>query len=86
MAIFSSPVFLLGSVLVTLWGALFHVLLGKRFADLVLYWFVGFIGFFVGQAMADILGFHWLLVGQLHFLEATVSCWLAMLIARWLKV
>lgn len=86
MDIFSTPVFLLGSVLATLWGALFHILFGKQLRDLVLYFFISFIGLFVGQAMADILGFHWLLVGQLHFVEATAGCWIAMLIARWLQV
>lgn len=83
---FSSPVFVFGSALATLWAAMFHLLLGKKLSDLVLYWFVSLIGFAVGQAMADVLELRWLLVGQTHIVEGTVSCWIAMLVARWLKV
>ena len=83
---FSSPVFIVGSMLATLWAGLFHLLLGRRWTDLILSWFVGLIGFAVGQAMADALGLHWLLVGQVHLAEGTLGCWTAMLVARWLKV
>jgi len=83
---FSSPIFLLGSTLATAWAALFHLLLGKRWTDLILYWFIGLIGFAVGQAMADILGLRFFLLGQVHLLEATLGCWTAMLVARWLQV
>ena len=82
----SSPVFLFGSTLATLWAALFQLLLGKTWTELVLYWFLGLIGFAVGQAMADVLGWHWLLVGEVHVLEASAACWVAMLVARWLRV
>jgi len=82
---FTSPVFLVGSVLATLWAALFHFVLGRRLADLILYWFIALIGFAVGQAMAEILGLRWLLVGQVHMIEGTAACWIAMFVARWLK-
>jgi hypothetical protein len=83
---FSSPLFLFASTLATFWAALFHLLLGKDLVDLVLYWFIGLLGFAVGQAMADALRLHWLLVGQVHVLEGTLSCWIAMFVARWLKL
>jgi len=74
------------SALATLWAAMFHLLLGRKVVDLILHWFIGLIGFGVGQAMAEVLGLRWLLVGQVHIIEGTLACWLAMLIARWLKV
>lgn len=83
---FSSPVFLVGSALATLWAAMFHLFWGKRLADLVLFWFIGLIGFAVGQAMAEVLSLSWMLVGQVHVVEGTCACWIAMLVARWLKV
>lgn len=83
---FASPIFLFGSTLATCWAALFHLLLGKRFIDLILFWFIGLLGFAVGQAMADVLGLRWFLVGQVHVLEGTLGCWMAMLVARWVKV
>ena len=52
---FTWTVFLVSSMLATLWAAVFHLLFGKRLLDLVLYWFVGLIGFAIGQAMADAL-------------------------------
>ena len=81
----ASPVFLLGSALATFWAALFHLLFGRRLLDLLLYWFVGIVGFLVGQAMADIIGLHWLMLGQIHLVEATLGCWIAMLVAQCLK-
>jgi len=83
---FTSPAFLVGSALATLWAAMFHLLFGKKLTDLILYWFVGLIAFAVGQAMADILGARWLLVGEIHVAESTCACWIGMLVARWLKV
>lgn len=83
---FSSPVFLVSSALATLWAAMFHLFVGKKLPELVLYWFIGLVGFFVGQAMAEVLNLSWLLVGQVHILEGTCACWIAMLVARWLKV
>ena len=82
----SSPVLLVGATLATLWAALFHLLLGRKLTDLILYWVVGLIGFAVGQAMADILQLRWLLVGQVHVVEGSLACWIGMLVARWLKV
>jgi len=81
----ASPVFLLSSVLATVWAALFHLLFGRRLLDLLLYWFVGIVGFLVGQAMADIIGLHWLMLGQIHLVEATLGCWIALLVAQCLK-
>jgi hypothetical protein len=83
---FTSPVFLVISALATLWAALFHLLLGKRLFDLVLYWFISLIGLAVGQAMANGIGLHWMMVGQVHLVETTLACWIAMLVAHWLKV
>ena len=82
----ASPVFLLSSALATFWAATFHIVFGRRFLDLVFYWFIGLIGFGVGQAMADILGLHWAMVGQVHVVEGTLASWIAMFVARWLKL
>lgn len=82
----SSPVLLVGATLATFWAALFHLLLGRKLTDLILYWVVGLIGFTVGQAMADILQLRWLLVGQVHVVQGSLACWIGMLVARWLKV
>jgi len=83
---FRSPAFILGSAVGSLWGAVFYLVFGKRMTDLVLYWFVGLIGFFVGHAIADAVGLHWLMLGQVHVMSGTLASWVAMFVARWLKV
>ena len=83
---FASPLFVLGSAVATVWAALFHLLFGRGWLDLALYWFVGLIGFAVGQTMAEALNLQWVLIGQMHVIEATLACWLAMFVAHWLKV
>ncbi|NLD43692.1 MAG: hypothetical protein GX657_09370 [Chloroflexi bacterium] len=82
---FAAPLFIMGSTVATIWAALFHLVYGRRFSDLILYWFVALVGFFVGQALADIAGLRWLLLGQVHIVEGTVACGAAMALARWLK-
>jgi len=83
---FTSPAILVCAVLASLWAAMFHTLFSRKLADLILYWFVGLIGFGVGQALASILDYRLLMVGQVHILEGTLACWIAMLVARYLKV
>ena len=84
--IFSSPVVLISSILATFWSALFQLIYGRRFADLLQFWLVGLVGFGVGQALADAFELGWPIAGQTHILEGTVACWIAMFVARWLKV
>jgi len=83
---FASPTFLISSILATVWACVFHILLGKKLIDFVFYWFIGLIGFAVGQGMGQMFGFQWLIAGQVHLVEGTLACWVAMLVARWLKV
>lgn len=79
---FSSPVFLLGSTVATAWAGLFHLLFGRKWRELVLYWFVSLLGFGVGQGVAEALGWEWLMLGQTHLIEGTLGAWLAMGLVR----
>ena len=83
---FTSPALLVCSVLATLWAAMFHLVFGKKLVDLALYWFIGLIGFAVGQALANVFDCRLIMVGQVHIVEGTLACWIAMLVARCLKV
>jgi hypothetical protein len=86
MGIFSSPVFVLGSVVATFWAGVFHLFFGKRWLDLVRQWFVALVAFGVGQLMASALDAPWPMLGQLHIIEASLVCLVAMFIARWIQV
>ncbi len=83
---FSSPALLLGSTVATLWATLFHLLAGRKWQELILYWFAGLVGFAIGQAVGDALPWSPLMLGQVHLLEGTVGCWAAMGIARCLRL
>jgi len=82
---FTSPVFILGSTLASISSALFHLFFGRRALELVLYWFVGLLGFFAGQLAGEIIGLDWLMIGQVHLVEATVTCWATLFVVRWLR-
>ena len=82
---FTSPVFLLGSTLATILAALFDFIIGKSWSDLILYWFVGLVGFFLGQALSGALALDLVTLGNVHIIESSVCCVLAMALARWLK-
>lgn len=84
--VLSSPLLVFGSLLASAWAAVFHLLFGKRLLELIITWVVGVLGFALGQAMAMALGFHFLMLGPIHCIEATAACWIAMFIVRWLKV
>jgi hypothetical protein len=60
---FTSPVFLMGSTIATIWASLFHLLLGHRWQQLILYWFFGLLGFALGQIVGDGLQAEWLMLG-----------------------
>lgn len=83
---FASPVFLFGSTVATAWAAIFHLLLGKKWRELVLYWFAALVGFAIGQAVGNALDLDILLLGQVRLLEGSLACWLAMLVAKCFKV
>jgi len=81
----ASPVFMLGSTVASILAAAFHLLYGRKLTDLVLYWFVALLGFFVGQGLADVSGLRFLMLGQLHIVEGTLGCVGAMAVVRWLR-
>jgi hypothetical protein len=83
---FGSPVFVLGSALASLWAGLFQFLFGRRGQDIVLYWFISVVAFFAGQILASVLWAPFWMLGGIHIIDSSVACWLAMLVARWLKM
>jgi hypothetical protein len=86
MQAFSSPAFVLSLVLASLYGALFHLIWGKSWSDFFLYWVSAILGFGLGQAIGNVIALKVLLVGEVHLLEASLVCWAALFIARWLKL
>ncbi len=81
-----SPYFLLSILIGGAYGAVFHTWQGKSIKDVVYYLLAGIIGFSLGQVIASFFGWQIFLIGPLHVVEASISCWLVLFIARWLRV
>ncbi len=83
---FASPVFLLGSSVATLYAALFHLIAGRTWRQILLYWMGSMVGFLLGQLAGELLSLHWPMLGQLHIIPASLMAWAALFIARLLKL
>ncbi|MGD2077012.1 MAG: hypothetical protein PVH18_01415 [Chloroflexota bacterium] len=72
----------LGFLLSTIYGALFHLIVGGRPRKLLLYVIASWVGFALGHFLGDLLGFELLKLGAIHLLAASIGSWLA-LITSW---
>ena len=81
-----SPAFLLGSSFATLYAGLFHLIVGRSLRQVFLYWVISMIGFMAGQALAELAYSGLPMLGQLHLIPATLTAWVALGIARLLKL
>ncbi|MCB0165682.1 MAG: hypothetical protein KDI79_15735 [Anaerolineae bacterium] len=80
------PFVLLGLLLGSLYGTIFHLWRGKSLRDFLIYLVAGIIGFGAGQGLGMALGFNMWLVGPLHVVEATVMSWASLFLIQWLKI
>jgi hypothetical protein len=67
------PAILFGLVLATLYGSLFHVVVGRRLWQWPLFWVASLVGFLGGYAVGVLLGFEWLRVGVLPLFACTLG-------------
>ena len=79
------PTLLLGFILSTLYGALFHLWRGGNAGRLLLYLILSWIGFWLGQFIGDLLNITFDNFGQLHIILATVSSLIFLGIGYWLS-
>jgi len=82
----SSPLLVLSLVIATLYGAVFHLLWGKTWKQLLISWAAALLGFAIGQILASAFSWRDLLIGELHLLAASVTSWLFMFLARPLRL
>jgi uncharacterized membrane protein YjjP (DUF1212 family) len=79
---FTLPSILLALVIASLIGVAFFLLFGKGWTRLGVYWLVGVVGFFIGQIITTLIRFSLFAIGSVNLLEATVTCLIALFIAR----
>lgn len=80
----TTPTLLLGFALATLYGAGFHLWQGGGARRLALYLLSGWLGFTLGHLVGDALNMHWLAIGTLNWLTATLGAMVALFAGRWL--
>ncbi len=68
------------------YGALFHLWLGRRLRHLVIYIVVATVGFGLGQIIGDTIGLDIGMIGRLHLLAGTLASGALLFVAWWLKL
>ena len=86
MGLAMSPSLVFSLLLASLYGAVFHFVWGKRWRDLAIYWVVALVGFGLGQAVSEFLGFSVYMIGLVRVVEGSVISWACLFVARWLNV
>ena len=75
----------LGFLLSTIYGAVFHLIIGGPPRRLLLYVVVSWIGFMAGHFIGDLLGIEVLKLGAIHLLAASIGSWLALILTWFLS-
>jgi len=78
------PTLTFGFILATLYGAMFHFMLGGDMRRLALYLLASWIGFALGQVIGGTLGISLLSIGSLYILPATLGAVIALVMAYFL--
>jgi len=82
----SIPTLLLGLILSTLYGALFHLWRGGNAGRLLLYVLLSWVGFWVGQIIGNLLNLSFETIGLLHIGTATLGSIIFLAIGYWLSL
>jgi uncharacterized membrane protein YjjP (DUF1212 family) len=80
-----NPPVILGFLLATLYGALFHLIFGGNTRRMALYLLAGWLGFALGQIFGGLSGLEALRIGPINTLAATLGAWLALFATRFLS-
>lgn len=73
-----SPSLLLSLVLASIYGLLFHSLVGRRLWQLPCYWITALAGFFLGELLATFMGASLLRLGNVPLAMASLVAWVAL--------
>ncbi len=80
-----SPPFVLSALISTAMAALFNLWQGGSARDLLIYLSAGWMGFALGELLGDGLALDLFMIGQVHLIEAVLTCGLLLFLTRWLK-
>lgn len=80
------PTIILGFIISTLFGALFHLWRGGGAVRLLFYLLLGWVGFWLGQGFASKLGWTFDKLGPIHIGTASLGSILFLLAGYWLSL
>ena len=80
------PTLLFGVLLSTLYGAAFHLWRGGSVGRLIFDLLLGWVGFWIGQALASQFGWTFFSVGALHVGMATLVSAIFLFSGHWLSL
>ena len=79
------PTLLIGILLSTLYGAIYHLVRDGGAGRLLLFLFLGWIGFWAGHFLAESFSLTFASLGQLRLGLATLGSFAFMLVGDWLS-
>lgn len=79
------PSFIFGFLIASLYGALYHLVRGGRLGKLILYLFLGWLGFVLGHLAGAYQGWILFPLGQLNLGMSTLGSFFFLLIGDWLS-
>jgi len=82
----SETTVLLALILASMYAGAFHAAKGKTLLELPIFWGASLVGFAIGELAARLLHVNFLLIGELHVIEASIASIACLFIVRWLKV
>lgn len=80
------PSIILGAVISSLYGALFHLIRGGSGKRLLAYIIAGWVGFWAGHTVGNIFGFTFFSIGPIRLGMATVLALAALFLTNWLAI
>jgi len=80
-----SPAWFLGILIATLGAAVFHTWKGRSWREGLVTWGLALLGFGLGQALGNSLGWKLGQVGELNLPEALAGCVTMMALGRWIQ-
>ena len=80
------PSFLIGIVISSLYGAVFHLWRGGGLGRLILYLILAWIGFWLGHFVGNALGWTFFSLGPLRLGTATLGAVLTLGVGYWLSL
>lgn len=81
-----SPALFLSVIISGLCAAFGHLLWGRRYRELPLFWLLGLAGFWLGQLASSLLHLNLLVIGTLHPVEGVLGAFAVLLLVKWLRI